>query len=63
MYRHPFDALSFFFGLIFLVMAAAAPIRDRLPPDLGVWLVPGALVLLGVGIAVSAIASGRADRG
>jgi len=63
MYRHRFDTLSFIFGLLFVVMAVAVPLREWLPSDLGVWLVPGALVLLGLGIAVSAIASSRSGRG
>jgi len=62
MYRHRFDTLSFLFGLLFVVLAVAAPLRTWIPSDLGVWLIPGALMLLGVGIAVSALASGRSDR-
>jgi hypothetical protein len=63
MYRHPFDAVSFFFGVLFTLFAVAAPLREHLPDDMGLWLVPGALVLLGIGIAISAIATARSDEG
>ncbi|HZJ48161.1 MAG TPA: hypothetical protein VFD97_03885 [Acidimicrobiia bacterium] len=61
MYRHRFDTVSFIFGLLFVAAATLAPLREHLPADVGLWLVPGALVLLGVGIAVSAIATNRSD--
>ena len=63
MYRHRFDAISFIFGLIFVSLAFIAPAREWLPTDYVRWVVPGAVLLLGVGIAVSAIASSRADEG
>jgi multisubunit Na+/H+ antiporter MnhG subunit len=61
MYRHRFDAISFIFGLIFVSLAFIAPAREWFPTDYVRWLAPGAVLLLGVGIAVSAIASSRAD--
>ena len=57
MYRHRFDAISFIFGLIFVSLAFIAPAREWLPTDYVRWIVPGAVLLLGIGLAVSAIAS------
>jgi len=61
MVRHRFDAVSFTFGLVFVVVALVALFRAHVPDNMGLWLAPGALVLLGVGIAVSAIAANRSD--
>jgi len=63
MYRHRFDAISFIFGLIFVSLAFIVPAREWLPTDFGRWFVPGAVLLLGIGLAVSAIASSRSDEG
>jgi len=63
MYRHRFDAISFIFGVIFVSFAFIAPAREWLPTDYVRWVVPGAVLLLGIGIAVSAIASSRSDEG
>ncbi|MEN8234545.1 MAG: hypothetical protein ABFR89_06435 [Actinomycetota bacterium] len=57
MYRHTFDTVSFIFGVLFLALAGLAATEIDLPDDFGVWIVPGAVLLLGVGLAVSAIAS------
>ena len=58
--RHRFDALSFVFGLLFVGMALLAPVRDWFPGENVRWLVPGAVLLLGAGLAISAVASNRA---
>lgn len=63
MYRHRFDVISFIFGLIFIGLAIIAPAGEWLPDDFGRWIVPGAVLLLGIGLAVSAIASSRSDEG
>lgn len=60
MYRHRFDALSFVFGMLFIGMAFLAPARDWLPSNTGRWIIPGAVLLLGAGLAISAVASNRA---
>jgi hypothetical protein len=60
MYRHRFDALSFVFGLLFVGMAFLAPVRDWFPSNTAGWLIPGAVLLLGAGLAISAVASNRA---
>ena len=56
MYRHRFDAISFVFGLLFVGTAFLAPSRDWIPSGVGQWIVPGAVLLLGAGLAISAIA-------
>lgn len=61
MYRHRFDTISFIFGALFMVLAFIAPAREWLPDEFGRWIVPGAVLVLGIGLAVSAIATGRAD--
>ncbi|MEN8114624.1 MAG: hypothetical protein ABFS21_09575, partial [Actinomycetota bacterium] len=53
---HRFDTASFIFGLLFVALAAAAVVQVDFPDNLGTWIVPAAVLLLGVGIAVSAIA-------
>jgi hypothetical protein len=58
--RHRFDALSFVFGLLFLGMALLAPVRDWFPGNTIRWIVPGAVLLLGAGLAISAVAADRA---
>jgi hypothetical protein len=63
MYRHHFDIISFIFGALFVALAFIAPAREWLPDDFGRWVVPGAVLLLGVGLAVSAIASSRSGEG
>jgi hypothetical protein len=63
MYRHRFDPISFIFGLMFVGLAFIAPAREWFPTDFGRWIVPGAVLLLGIGLAVSAVASRRPDEG
>jgi hypothetical protein len=63
MHRHRFDSISFIFGLLFVGFAFVAPARDWLPADFGRWIFPAAVLLLGVGLAVAAVASSRSDEG
>ena len=56
MYRHRFDIISFIFGALLVALAFIVPAREWLPDDFGRWLIPGAVLLLGIGLAVSAIA-------
>lgn len=58
--RHRFDALSFVFGLLFVGMALFAPVREWFPGEGVRWIVPGAVLLLGAGLAISAVAANRA---
>lgn len=62
MHRHRFDAISFVFGLLFLGVAVLAPIHGQLSEDVGRLIIPGAILILGIGLAVSAIASNRPSR-
>jgi len=55
MKSHRFDLLSFVFGVLFLLMAAAAVWDSSLRWDLGAWLVPAAVLTLGIGILVSTL--------
>ena len=57
MYRHRFDALSFVFGILFVGMALLAPTRDWFPANTARWIIPGAVLVLGAGLAISAVAS------
>jgi hypothetical protein len=55
MRRHGFDPLSFVFGAIFLLMAAGAVWNDQIEWDLGLWLLPAAVLVLGIGLLASAL--------
>jgi hypothetical protein len=50
MKRHPFDAVSFFFGVLFVALAAWALLIDELDALDGRWLWPGLLVLAGIAL-------------
>ena len=58
MKSHRFDLLSFVFGALFLLVAAAAVWDPSLRWDLGAWLVPAAVLTLGIGLLVSTLRSG-----
>ena len=55
MKRHAFDPLSFIFGVFFLVMAAAAAFRADIDWNVGAWVLPAAILVLGVGLLVSTL--------
>jgi hypothetical protein len=57
MKRHNFDALSFVGGLIFVMLAAAATWDEAFDLDIGAWVLPVAVLVLGVGLMASAIRS------
>lgn len=59
MNRHEPDALSLVFGGMFVALAAVLPIEGWITGNVTQWVVPAAVLLLGVGVAVSAIASTR----
>ena len=63
MKRHPFDPVSFVFGLIFVLMAAAASVNDRIDWDLAPWLIPAAVLMLGIGLLASALRSTKSNDG
>ena len=62
MEQHKPDWISATFGAVFVVLAVLLPVQDRLRWDFSEWVLPAAVLVLGVGIAVSAIASSRASR-
>lgn len=55
MKAHRFDPLSFVFGVVFVLMAVAASLRDQIDWDLGIWLFPASILVLGIGLLASAI--------
>lgn len=55
MKRHSFDPLSFVFGVVFVLMAVSAAFRDQIDWNLGVWLFPAAVLVLGIGLLASGI--------
>ena len=57
MKRHTFDPLSFVFGVILLLIAAAAAWDQSLRWDLNSWVVPTAALVLGIGLLASALRS------
>lgn len=60
MRRHPFDAVSLIFGLVFLALAAAAvtelPLLAFLRPR---WLLPLLVIALGVSLLASSLRRSR----
>jgi hypothetical protein len=61
MKRHGFDPLSFVFGAIFLLMAAGAVWSDQIDWSFGVWLLPVAVLVLGVGLLASTLRPSDGD--
>lgn len=55
MKRHGFDPSSFVFGLVFLLAAAGAAWSDQIDWNVGVWLFPIAIMVLGIGLLASAL--------
>ena len=61
MKRHNFDPLSFVFGVILILIAAAAVWDQSLRWDLNAWVVPAAVLVLGIGLLASALRPGSRD--
>lgn len=59
MNRHEPDVTSLVFGGLFVVLAVVLAIEGWITGNLTQWVVPAAVLLLGVGVAVSATASSR----
>ena len=55
MKRHAFDPLSFVFGVVFLLMAGAAAFRADIDWNVGVWVLPAAVLVVGIGLLVSSL--------
>lgn len=63
MKRHPFDLTSFLFGLVFGGAAAAYLLADQLSWDVdGRWVLPVALIVLGVAGIAGAVGGLRPSR-
>lgn len=58
---HRFDPLSFVFGVVFILMALAATFRDQIDWDLGVWMFPAAVLVLGIGLLASGLRGAARD--
>ncbi len=59
MEQHKPDWISLTFGGLFAALAVLLPVGRWVDWDLSEWVLPVAVLLLGIGIAVSAIASTR----
>ncbi|HSJ70563.1 MAG TPA: hypothetical protein VLA29_02830 [Acidimicrobiia bacterium] len=55
MKRHAFDPISFVFGIILMAMAAGAVWNDQIDWNIGVWILPTAVLVLGIGLLTSTI--------
>ncbi len=55
MKRHAFDPISFVFGALLMAMAAGAVWNDQFDWNIGVWILPAAVLVLGIGLLASAI--------
>jgi hypothetical protein len=55
MKQHRFDPVSLVFGMVFMLMAAGAVWNDQIDWNVGVWLLPGAVLILGIGLLASAV--------
>jgi len=55
MKQHRFDPVSFVFGLVLLLAAAGAVLSDQIDWNVGVWLLPAAIMVLGIGLLASAL--------
>lgn len=63
MQRHRFDALSFFFGGVFVALAASVLFVDELDAISGRWVWPIVLILGGLVILVSLVTGHRRTGG
>lgn len=57
MKRHRFDPLSFVFGVIFLLIAGAAAWNQSFRWDINAWLLPAAVLFLGIALLASTLRS------
>lgn len=55
MKQHAFDPVSFFFGIFFLAMASVAVFRQDIDWNVGIWVLPAAVLVLGVGLLASSL--------
>jgi small basic protein len=55
MKQHRFDPVSFVFGLVFLLAAVGAVFNEQIDWNVGVWVFPAAIMVLGIGLLASAL--------
>jgi hypothetical protein len=53
--QHSFDPLSFLFGVFFLLMAGAAVFRQDIDWNVGIWVLPAVVLVLGIGLLASSL--------
>ena len=63
MKSHSFDPLSFVFGLILLLLAGAGAWNQSFRWDIGAWVLPAAVLFLGLALLVSTLRSGSQGSG
>lgn len=63
MKRHRFDPLSLVFGVIFLLVAGAAMWNQSFRWDINAWVLPAAVLLLGIALLASTLRSGSQASG
>lgn len=55
MKRHPFDPISFVLGVVLVAAALGGVFADQLDPSIGKLILPGAALMLGIGLLASAL--------
>jgi hypothetical protein len=55
MKKHNFDLLSFLAGAIFLMIAAASVLNTDLDYELSGWVLPAAVLVLGIGLLAASL--------
>ena len=63
MKRHRFDPLSLVFGLIFLLVAGTAVWNQSFRWDVNAWVLPAAVLFLGIALLASTLRSGSRASG
>lgn len=59
MKRHPFDAISFAAGAVFLLIAGTFAFSSNVDLRMGAWLLPASVLILGIGLLAATVRSGR----
>ncbi len=55
MKRHAFDPISLVLGVVLVAAALGGVFADELDPDIGRLIIPGAALMLGIGLLASAL--------
>ena len=55
MKRHPFDAISFAAGAVFLLIAGTVTFGSNTDLNIDGWLIPASILVLGIGILVASL--------